>query len=138
MAIPDIQRTLADSQSDNRGRNFTQAKIPRFSAGQHCPQILSATAMNRLVDAVNALMTLQINPPSSGSFSITSANAVADFQPTQDQIDALNVQVQTLTAQVAYIWAYLFNAVPIISFDTSAVAPITQAAVLPADIEAFS
>lgn len=132
---PQIQ---ADSRRDGDGRVFSQQRLQRFSSGKDGPQINSARAMNALVDKLNTLMSLRFNPPSVGSFSFSDSNAVGDLQPLQSQIDALNLQVQTLQVQVAKLWAAVFGGIQIPIVDTSNVAPIPQPSQLNATLETFT
>ena len=64
---------------DDKGR-VGAGEIPLFKAGKGGAQIFSATDMNRLVKAVNALLKLTVARGASDKFTVSDSNSVLQIQ----------------------------------------------------------
>src|ERR1019366_6542680 len=64
---------------DDKGR-VGPGEIPLFKGGKGGAQIFSATDMNRLVKAVNALLKLTVARGASDKFTVSDSNSVLQIQ----------------------------------------------------------
>lgn len=97
-----------DSLVDQRGRVVKRMQIPRFFPGAGEPQITSATAMNRLVKSVNALMNARIMRGGSDDIIITDSNFVLQLAVDgtgQIPVAPINNDVPTTIFNIAGFFA---------------------------------
>lgn len=67
------------------------AQIKRLAKGQ-TPTPLEERYFNDIVDLLNALQTIQVNPAGAGTFQIGARNAILDLSALINRIQALETQ----------------------------------------------